>query len=84
MSSVACILVDAVLWSYRETTTVDSSETGTNLRGTMVGSSLSASRECDIEAPESADAFLSTFALSLHLSVSEDEISSNSFRSSAN
>lgn len=45
------ILIGDVWWSC-SWTMVDSSKTGTNLRGTVVGSSLSASGECDTEAQD--------------------------------
>lgn len=56
VSPVAYILTSEVWCSW---TMVDSSKTGTNLRATMVSSSLSVFRECDTR-PTSA--FLSMFA----------------------
>jgi len=50
-------------------TTVDSSKTGTNLRDTTVGSSLSASRERDTETQDPPVRFFRCSLLSLHISI---------------
>lgn len=77
VSPVAYILTGNVWWSC-SWTMVDSSKSGTNLRDTMVGSSLSASRECDTEAQGPPASFFRCSLRSLHLSISDHKTSCNS------